>query len=169
MTSVHVNHLKAAKPVPLDIDRDPALRDDIPALSPDKTLFKLAQKLQTSLMLDNVLEIFYHTAIELKQINHLSFHLAEKGIDKAFGKAARHQCNYNLTIENEDLGTISFTRRVKFTDEDQSTLENLLCLLVYPLRNAVIYQEAINAAVRDPLTGVCRWTSPSVMTVTLLC
>ncbi|MGD8843446.1 MAG: GGDEF domain-containing protein [Gammaproteobacteria bacterium] len=36
---------------------------------------------------------------------------------------------------------------------DTGILEQLLCSLLYPLRNALLYQDAVRLAQRDPLTG----------------
>lgn len=164
MVSVNVNYLKTGKAVARGNGKEYDLRQDTLSLDADKAFFKLAQKLQTSLYLDEVLQIFYETATEIQQINNMIFTSAGIGIEKAYGKPARHLCRYNLNIENQDLGEISFTRSKKFTVKDQTALENLLCLLVYPLRNAVLYQEAVTAAVIDPLTGVCnRSTMDEVM------
>ena len=46
------------------------------------------------------------------------------------------------------------TRRRKFTAHETHLLEHLLCCLVYPLRNAILYRHALTAALTDPLTGV---------------
>jgi len=49
---------------------------------------------------------------------------------------------------------LSLTRSKKFTEPEIKELEYLICAIHYPLRNALLYQEAINAAHKDPLTGI---------------
>jgi diguanylate cyclase (GGDEF)-like protein len=164
MANIHVNYLKTSKGPHTGTGKDSIAPLNERALHEDSSLFKLAQKLQTSLQLDDILQIFYETAAELQQINHISFQSEGKGIEVSLGKAARHQCQYNLNLDNQQLGAIGFTRSKRFTEKEQQSLENLLCLLVYPLRNALLYQEAVSAAVKDPLTGVCnRSTLDEVM------
>jgi diguanylate cyclase (GGDEF)-like protein len=56
-------------------------------------------------------------------------------------------------VEGETLGQLRLMRRSKFEPEELATLENLLVSLVYPLRNALKYKQALDQARRDPLTG----------------
>ncbi len=69
-------------------------------------------------------------------------------------KAARHVCSYRLVVAGEELGQLTFTRRKRFSAPETRLLEDLLCSLVYPLRNALLYHAALKAAFMDPLTGV---------------
>ena len=46
-------------------------------------------------------------------------------------------------------------RRQRFSDGEIARLENFLCMLVYPLRNALQYHEAVLSSFTDPLTGAC--------------
>ena len=68
-------------------------------------------------------------------------------------KTARHNCNYQIEIAGESLGRLTFTRSIRFAEHELNRLEELLCLLVYPLRNALLYEEALKKAMHDPLTG----------------
>ena len=40
------------------------------------------------------------------------------------------------------------------SEHEQQLLEVLLCALIYPLRNALLYEQALTQALKDPLTGV---------------
>ncbi len=53
-----------------------------------------------------------------------------------------------------NLGQLTFTRRKRFSAPETRLLEDLLCSLVYPLRNALLYHAALKAAFMCPLTGV---------------
>ena len=50
---------------------------------------------------------------------------------------------------------LTLRRNQKFTETETEALEQLLCSLLYPLRNALLYQDALRMAQRDPLTGIC--------------
>lgn len=52
------------------------------------------------------------------------------------------------------LGTLRITRRQRFDEAELATLEQLVGVLVYPLRNAVLYRRAQHDAATDPLTGL---------------
>ncbi|MDT8370585.1 MAG: GGDEF domain-containing protein, partial [Gammaproteobacteria bacterium] len=110
--------------------------------------------LQTSLDLDEVIGLFH------KQINNIlnydSLHYQHQGVhcDITIGTRSHHSCNYRLEMNGVWLGEITFTRRIKFDDFDSENIENLLCKLIYPLRNSLLYRQAQSAALTDGLTGL---------------
>lgn len=110
--------------------------------------------LQTTLDTTRIIELFAHEIAKLVDYHHLAYIHQEQGISLTFGKAASHSCTYRLVVSGETLGELTLTRRKRFTSRETSFLETLLCGLVYPLRNALLYQKALDAAHRDPLTGV---------------
>jgi diguanylate cyclase (GGDEF)-like protein len=71
------------------------------------------------------------------------------------GSQAWHSCSYTLNIGDEPLGQLTFRRNQKFSEAETEALEQLLCSLLYPLRNALLYQDALQLAQKDPLTGIC--------------
>ena len=57
------------------------------------------------------------------------------------------------------MGTISLRRRTRFKKQETSKFENLLTALIYPLRNALLYHQALLSARTDNLTGVFNRTA----------
>lgn len=115
---------------------------------------RLSGILQTTLDIAKIIELFAHEIARLVEYQHIAYNHQELGLNLAYGKAAPHSCTYRLVVSGETLGELVFSRRKKFTSKETSFLETLLCGLVYPLRNALLYQKALEAAHRDPLTGV---------------
>ncbi len=115
---------------------------------------KLAGLLHSSLELKTVLEYFLEAA-KLK-VNFQSAHYKndELRTELLFNEAQKHSCSYNLTIEEQSLGEITFTAKKRFTTASLEKIENLLCHLVHPLRNSILYQKALKAAHNDALTGL---------------
>jgi diguanylate cyclase (GGDEF)-like protein len=70
------------------------------------------------------------------------------------GPVLKHQCFYQLNAEHEKLGEIRISNSAKFTEFELSMVEVCLSHLLYPLRNALLYREAIRNARQDALTGV---------------
>ena len=116
-------------------------------------LLQLSSQLQTSLDIDSILTEFSEDIQSLLAHDHLGYEHAAQGIVYAVGKSARHKLSYQLTVNDEALGTLFISRRRKFKPEESRLLENLLCALLYPLRNALLYHSALTAAHKDPLTG----------------
>ena len=114
---------------------------------------KLAGLLQTSLEIDSVLNYFLQSAQQIVNFDAAHFSFEEQKLNLKFGKTQRHRCSYRLRLAGEFLGELIFTRRRRFAEQEMEHLENLMGQLIYPLRNAIWYQRALQAAKIDALTG----------------
>lgn len=117
-------------------------------------LLQLSSHLQTSLDLETILAGFSDDLQDLVAHDGLDYRDVSRDVAFARGEKARHRLNYDLTINGEALGSLGLSRRRKFLAEETQLLESLLCALLYPLRNALLYRAALQAAHKDPLTGV---------------
>ena len=115
--------------------------------------WELSRKLQTSLDVNQILNYFFESIQAELACVHFSYENPESDIEISQNKAARHTCNYQLTLADESLGRLQFSRGRRFTSAELHRVEELLCLLVYPLRNALLYKSALQQAMRDTLTG----------------
>jgi len=120
----------------------------------DEAAWRLTQVLQTTLELRALLELFARELAAVLTHDGLSYRCRERSLEVNLGRRARHRCTYRLVIGKEALGELTLYRRRRFAPGELVRLENLLCALVYPLRNALTYLEALRAAHKDPLTGV---------------
>ncbi|VAW79885.1 diguanylate cyclase/phosphodiesterase (GGDEF & EAL domains) with PAS/PAC sensor(s) [hydrothermal vent metagenome] len=116
---------------------------------------EITQSLQTTLDPTRLIEIFSAEVGSLIVHQGIRYHNEDIGIDLKLGSQARHACSYNLNIGDEPLGSLTFRRNQKFTDAEFEALEKLLCSLLYPLRNSLLYADALQLAQKDPLTGIC--------------
>lgn len=135
--------LTAPKPVTTD---SPLAADDIVA--------RLPGILQTTLVLEELLPLFEQ---QLRQVMHFdSFHYQHLAFNCHIDSDSQrhHRCHYKLDMNGQYLGDLTLTRRHKFTEKQISLLEDLLCQLVYPLRNCLLYKQALNSALLDDLTGL---------------
>ncbi len=115
---------------------------------------KLAGLLQTSLEIDTILGFFIDALQEKVEFDGVHFEYHPLQLESRFGQKRRHTCSYRLKLAGEFLGELEFSRRHRFSQQEMEQLENLLCQLIYPLRNAIWYQQAVTAAQFDPLTGI---------------
>lgn len=114
---------------------------------------KLAGLLQTSLEIESVLNYFLQAAQQLVKFDAAHFSFEERNLNLKYGKTQRHRCSYRLRLAGEFLGELVFTRRRRFAEQEMEHLENLMGQLIFPLRNAIWYQRALQAAKIDTLTG----------------
>jgi len=120
----------------------------------EDVIARLPSVLQTSIDLDEVINLF-HTEVS-KVLAYDSLHYLHQGMlcDINTGSRSHHSCNYRLEMNTVWLGELTLTRRKKFTDTDTQLVEDLLCKLIYPLRNSLLYRQAQTAALQDQLTGL---------------
>jgi len=127
-------------------------------------LLQITQKLQSSLEVHQQLKIFLHEIEPQLSVNSLSFDqyiFTQEASSKnclpikiSIGNIERHRCQYKLVIEEQFLGTLEFSRKKRFTPDEIVELESLVALLALPIRNALLYENAIKHAMTDALTGV---------------
>ncbi len=115
---------------------------------------KLAGLLQTSLEIETILGFFIDALQEKVEFDGVHFEYFPLQLEAKFGQKKRHTCSYRLKLAGEFLGELEFSRRHRFAQQEMEQLENLLRQLIYPLRNAIWYQQAVTAAQFDPLTGI---------------
>ncbi|GAB4357598.1 MAG: GGDEF domain-containing protein [Immundisolibacter sp.] len=116
----------------------------------------LAVGLASNLDLQPLLAQFSRSAGDFVPHDSLGFRHTFAGEEHTvlIGAPARHTCSYQLTVEDTSLGTLSVTRRRRFEETELAMLEQLLSILVYPLRNALLYYRAQHEAATDRLTGL---------------
>lgn len=127
----------------------------VPLADSSKETLQLIQALQTTLDLERLIEIFSTQLNLLVPHAGLRYLNSDIGIDIKTGQQARHSCTYSLPLGDEPLGKIALRRSTVFTPAELETIENMLCSLLYPLRNALLYHDALQMAQKDPLTGTC--------------
>ncbi|MGM0677440.1 GGDEF domain-containing protein [Ectothiorhodospira marina] len=122
----------------------------VPAITPAMMLHRL----QTTLDLEELLEIFANAVAGMVPHDGLTFDQPDMGIHISRGRLSRHVCSYNLMVERTEIGQIRLLRGRKFKESELIALEEALSALTYPLRNALLYHQALTSAQTDPLTGL---------------
>lgn len=115
--------------------------------------WRIAQALQSSLDLNTILEVFFAELVQVVSCDGMDYQHEVLDINIATGRQSLHACSYRLITQQDCLGTIRFTRSRRFAERELATMESLLSVLVFPVRNALRYHDAVTAALVDPLTG----------------
>jgi len=114
----------------------------------------LSGLLQTTLDVEQQMDLLAKNIRSYLDIDGLKYSNVEFGKTYCSGDTATHRATYDLKLEDAQLGSLCFCRETPFTGAELKLLENLLCGLVYPLRNALSYLEALQLASHDPLIGI---------------
>ena len=118
-------------------------------------IMELSGKLQTTLDLESLLDLFAQVIETRFEHDTLTYHAPDEPLNLKFGRrVGRHKLNYHLKVLESDLGKIQLSRSRKFRQPEIDQIENLLSALLYPLRNALLYRTAIHSAFIDSLTGI---------------
>lgn len=129
------------------------------ASSDASRLLHLSNSLQCSLATEDILSRFSDEIKEYIPHEFLGFNMGDTTQQKTFdfcvGKKARSKLNQQLSVSaNKILGSLVISRKQKFTDVEAREFEHLTSTLIYPLRNALLYRDALHAAHKDALTGI---------------
>lgn len=119
-------------------------------------LLEVATALQTTLDVETMIRLFGTHSSRVVAHDALRFEDASKGLQIAIGPlpSPDNSVTYDLILADHALGQLSIHRSRPFDPDETLAFENILCNLVHPLRNALLYREALEAAARDPLTGI---------------
>ncbi len=120
---------------------------------------ELISVLQTTLVLDQLLQLFSREIQGVISHDGFRYRNPMLGMEIQGGERASHSCNYSLVLEEQHLGELTLMRRKRFSERELARLEHQLCCLLYPLRNAVLYYQALQSAYTDPLTQVYNRTA----------
>jgi len=97
---------------------------------------ELTATLARHLELETLIDHFSRRIGEILPHDSLSFRheLAGHWHAIAHGSGGRHSCTYQLQVEDTPLGTLRIARRQRFEEPELAMLEQLLGVIVYPLR-----------------------------------
>ena len=115
--------------------------------------FEIAESLQTTLDIERLLLLFSEKLQRF--VPHSGYHYTNPALNCEYtgGRRANHSCSYTLLLDDQELGELKLMRRQRFEEVEINQIENLLCTLIYPIRNATLYEQALRLAHTDILTN----------------
>lgn len=153
-TLQHSNVLSLANKIAQNGKAYPTLTaDQFSQIRQQELSMELTQKLQVTLELEEIFNLLLEQLNKLLPLDGIMYEHAGLDFECATPLQGKHKACYQLDLEKENLGLISFTRRSRFKEEELISIENLMSNLLYPLRNCLKYRTALIAATTDPLTG----------------
>ncbi|MDP2903777.1 MAG: GGDEF domain-containing protein [Methylovulum sp.] len=114
--------------------------------------YDISSALQTTLEFNELIAIFSGKIESMIPHSAYAYTNMEFGLEIKSGVFTKHSCSYALKVEEQGLGELTLMRNQRFSDAEIKLLETLLCCLIYPLKNATLFQQALKLAYTDPLT-----------------
>jgi diguanylate cyclase (GGDEF)-like protein len=117
-----------------------------------KSNTSLLEQLQTTLDLDKLLDIFAMEAARYLKFSGLYF--KSKIVSKTLrgSRKAQNERQFELKLNNEFIGTISYSVDKPTSMHHYKNLQRIHQILLYPLKNALQYYQAMQLARQDTLT-----------------
>ncbi len=159
-TTQLVNRQKSASPVSAQvIALDPRINQQVPGSKKHIRVLQLTSLLSRSLETSQIIETFMAEISGSVEHCGYRYRCQDAGLDIEQGITDVFNINYRLKLQNRQLGEITLFKLTRFTSRELGELEGLLTALIYPIKNATMYQVALKSAYRDPLTGLNNRTS----------
>ena len=113
----------------------------------------LVTQLQKTLELSKLINMFSAEAARIAQFAGLQFHSTEGVIEMTGSKSEGKNYAFDLMADGERLGQLIYFSQY-LTHYAKQKLAKLHSVLVYPLRNALLFSRGQKLATKDALTGL---------------
>ena len=115
---------------------------------------QLSDLLSRHLEINHIIEAFMTEIEDLVDYCGYEFSCDDVEVSIRQGETAGFSARYRLKIQRRVLGELTVYKRASISSSELCALEDLMCSLLYPIKNAMMYQIALKSAYRDPLTGL---------------
>lgn len=156
MNAIHASNLLAF-PAPVRSRQAVTAREALSNIRPSYAEIgqQLRNQLQTSLDVDELLQMFFNISQRLISYQGLSYQHPKQRLNIAHGKIdGDFRIEYRLELQGEFMGTLCIHDDQHPAEYTLVSLECLTPALAFPLRNALQYHALLHASLHDPLTGV---------------
>lgn len=120
----------------------------------NKSNSSLLEQLQTTLSLDTLLTIFATEATRYIKFSGLYFKSTTVSKTLRGSRKTKHERQFELKLNNEFIGTLSYSINNPISMHHYKDLQRIHQILLYPLKNALQYHQAMMLAMQDSLTGL---------------
>lgn len=115
--------------------------------------------LHSTLDIHEILENFIAYILQHYKFSGLKFEHEILKNKYTFGAVTKQFFIFNLSKNNTNLGAVTFYQNTPFHTEDIAFLEEQLCFLIQPLKNAICHYQVVQASLNDPLTNLLNRSS----------
>lgn len=117
---------------------------------------RLCRRMTTTLELRELVDIFAQELGSVVAFDRMTYSHSIEGVpvDVAIGTGGNHRCEYGLNLAGEHFGTLILYRRLRFAEQEQTVIEQMLGSAIHSIRNACHYETVRRAALTDVVTGI---------------
>ncbi|MBQ4837086.1 MULTISPECIES: GGDEF domain-containing protein [Pseudoalteromonas] len=114
----------------------------------------LVEKLQTTLEVNGILDIFASYVKRITDLAGLQFHSNQGLFQTQQGDNQLKPYTFDLDLDGQHLGQLVYFSKYSLSGTIRARLMQLHACLLYPLRNALMYHRVLQLATKDTLTGL---------------
>lgn len=124
----------------------------------NRTITALVLKLQTTLNINQIIETFFESLKTDMQISGIEYEYPLLYTHVNHGNSTDSSYSYLIEVDNDTWGNIVIYCQVDLTQEAKSNLDEYVSAVIFPLRNAIQYENAIACAASESYLGLPNWS-----------
>ncbi len=123
----------------------------------NRTITALVLKLQTTLSLTQIFETFYESLKNGMSVQGIEYEYPLLYTHINHGKKTESSYSYLIEVDNETWGNIVIYCEADLTENEKIELDEIVSALIFPLRNAIQYENAMVVASNESYLGLPNW------------
>ncbi|WP_203140847.1 GGDEF domain-containing protein [Marinobacter mangrovi] len=122
----------------------------------DDVFMRLCRRMTTTLELQELMAIFAEELASVVPFDRLTYQNTIDGqpVEIKIGQGGNHRCEYGLNLAGEHFGMLRIFRRMRFAEQEQTVIEQMLGTAIHSIRNACRYDAVRRASLTDVVTGI---------------
>ena len=123
----------------------------------DRTITALILKLQTSLSVNHVIEIFFLSIQSNLKANGISYEYPLLYTHIQHGDKTNSSYSYLIEVDNDTWGSITIFFAADLDDELKTRLDEFISAVIFPIRNAIQHESTAAVAANESNLGLPNW------------
>lgn len=123
----------------------------------NRTITALVLKLQTTLNINQIVETFFEFLKAEMPICGVEYEYPLLYTHIHHGRKSNCSCSYLLDVDNETWGNITIYGDDDLTESEKNSLDEFVSSVIFPLRNAIQYENALTVSSSESYLGLPNW------------
>lgn len=123
----------------------------------NRTITALVLKLQTTLNINQIIETFFESLKTDMDICGIEYEYPLLYTHINHGKKTNSSYSYFIEVDNDTWGNIAIYCQADLSQDAKSNLDEFVSAVIFPLRNAIQYENAIVVAANESYLGLPNW------------
>ncbi len=123
----------------------------------NRTITALVLKLQTTLNINQIIETFYMSLKDEMPVCGIEYEYPLLYTHIHHGRKTNCSCSYLLDVDNDTWGNITIYGDADLSEEDKTILDDFVSTTVFPLKNAIQYENALTVSSSESYIGLPNW------------